>query len=311
MQIKISLPIFAIKHVNMVDSSRFKLSPFASILLLLFLVAIGFVLFLAIGVLVATLITGNWEFTSLISGDASSFQGLMALRIIQIFQTIGVFLFPALVFAIILSKRPFAMLGFKSANRDFFWLSAILMFFSMPAINLIASINAEIPMPQWMVEMEQAAEALTKAFMITENYGIFALNLLMVGVLPALGEELFFRGVLQKFFCKQLGSNFLGVVLTALIFSAVHLQFQGFIPRFLLGMVFGYLFVWTGSIWIPILMHFINNSLAVMVYFMIGRGLIPAETDTIGGLAELWQMGVISLVISVVLLWVIRKKAVT
>jgi len=103
----------------------------------------------------------------------------------------------------------------------------------------------------------------------------------------------------------------LGVVLTALIFSAVHLQFQGFIPRFLLGMVFGYLFVWTGSIWIPILMHFINNSLAVMVYFMIGRGLIPAETDTIGGLAELWQMGVISLVISVVLLWVIRKKAVT
>ena len=82
----------------------------------------------------------------------------------------------------------------------------------MPAINLIASINAEIPMPQWMVEMEQAAEALTKAFMITENYGIFALNLLMVGVLPALGEELFFRGVLQKFFCKQLGSNFLGVV---------------------------------------------------------------------------------------------------
>jgi hypothetical protein len=213
--------------------------------------------------------------------------------------------------AVLVSKQPFKELGFNKINQGLLLLSIVFMIIALPGINLIASLNAEIPMPGWMVEMEKASEALTKAFLITDRFSVFALNLLMVAILPAFGEELFFRGILQKYFCKMARNTFLGVLITAIIFSAIHMQFQGFIPRFILGMIFGYLYVWTRNIWIPILVHFANNGLATLAYYIIGKGIIPAESETLGGLTELWQVGVASILISSILLWLIWRSSIT
>jgi hypothetical protein len=98
--------------------------------------------------------------------------------------------------------------------------------------------------------------------------------------LPAIGEELLFRGVLQKLIQKMTGSSHWAIWITATLFSALHLQFFGFLPRLLLGALFGYLLEWTGTLWLPILAHFINNASGVIVFFITGEGLESDKPDT-------------------------------
>lgn len=253
---------------------------------------------------------GSWDFALILSTDISTPQGLMAIRIMQMFQTIGIFIFPSLVIAFLASEKPFGFLGFKAVSGRFILLSFLLMIVAIPGINLMASINAKVPLPEWMIEFEKTAENLIKTLLNTENPIILFINILMVAILPAIGEELFFRGVLQHYFRKISNSTFWGIVITALIFSAIHFQFQGFVPRFALGMIFGYLYVWTQSIWIPIAIHFVNNGLAVVIFYLISNGEIPAQTETIGELNVYWQLGVLSIIASAALTLLIYKERV-
>src|SRR5207344_1198984 len=95
-----------------------------------------------------------------------------------------------------------------------------------------------------------------------------AINLFIIAFLPALGEELFFRGMMQKLFSQLTKNNHLAIIITSIIFSAIHLQFYGFLPRMVLGIFLGYLLVWSGSLWLPILAHFVNNASAVLFTFL-------------------------------------------
>jgi membrane protease YdiL (CAAX protease family) len=98
------------------------------------------------------------------------------------------------------------------------------------------------------------------------------LNVFMIAVLPAIGEELIFRGVFQKILCSLFKSGHLAVWATAFIFSALHLQFFGFIPRFILGLIFGYLFLWSGTLWLPVISHFVNNTVPTVAAYIHGFG---------------------------------------
>ncbi|MFA5196683.1 MAG: CPBP family intramembrane glutamic endopeptidase, partial [Bacteroidales bacterium] len=110
----------------------------------------------------------------------------------------------------------------------------------------------------------------------------FFINILMIAVLPAIGEEFFFRGVLQRLLGEWFKNVHVAVIVTAVIFSAFHLQFYGFLPRFLLGMFLGYIFYWSGSLWVPIIVHFINNGLAVVVAWLSARGMVDFNFETFG-----------------------------
>ena len=96
----------------------------------------------------------------------------------------------------------------------------------------------------------------------------------------------------------------IAIWITAFIFSAVHMQFYGFVPRMLLGALFGYMFVWTGSLWVPVLMHFVNNGIAVVVNYLIDNQGLASDSknwaDTIGA-GSTWWLGVLSLIVAVVL----------
>jgi len=104
----------------------------------------------------------------------------------------------------------------------------------------------------------------------------------MIAILPAIGEELLFRGVLQRIFANWTKNIHLGVWIAAILFSAMHMQFYGFLPRMMLGVLFGYLFVWSGSLLLPILCHFINNGSAVIYAYVAGVDQFLEQEDSLG-----------------------------
>jgi membrane protease YdiL (CAAX protease family) len=291
------------KKYQMENSIRFNISPRKGIFFSLVFLTLGFLLFLFLGVITTAIVTGNWDLTQILSPTATTPDGLISIRIMQMFQTAGMFIFPAVLIALLASKKPLSFLGFKQASTKQMLLAIAMMVILIPGINLIASLNADIPVPDWMIQMEKSAEELIKRLLITDKFSIFTLNLFMVAVLPAIGEELFFRSILQKYFIKLTNNNAWGIIITSLIFSAIHMQFLGFIPRFMLGVVFGYLYLWTGSIKVTMLVHFVNNGLAVFLYYLIGTGIAPMDIENIGEPSQSWYLGVTSLIFSGFLLW--------
>jgi hypothetical protein len=149
------------------------------------------------------------------------------------------------------------------------------MFFSIPIINHLVEINQNLSFPeslksieQWMSQKEENANQIMVEFLKADNISALLLNLFMIAVLPAVGEELLFRGVLQRLIGKWLKNKHVGIFLAAVLFSAMHLQFYGFLPRLALGILFGYLFLWSGTLWLPIMAHFINNATAVIAFYV-------------------------------------------
>jgi membrane protease YdiL (CAAX protease family) len=149
-----------------------------------------------------------------------------------------------------------------------------LMIMILPFISWLTEINRMAPLPHALELAETRAEVIVNLFMSDGSLKGLFLNLLMIGVLPAIGEELFFRGVIQQQLSKGFRNPHVAVWVTAILFSFFHFQFHGFLPRMFLGVIFGYLFVWTGSLWLPVLAHLVNNGGAVMVEFLAQRNVI-------------------------------------
>ena len=246
-----------------------------------------------------------------------------ALKWVQFFQSTAMFLLPPLCVAYLWSQEPMKWLKVSEFQSfKFSGIAILLMLVALPAINLLSYWNQQMSLPaflepleQWMKTSEESAKVLTEQFMHTTTIGGLIINLLLMAVLPALGEELTFRGVLQRLFQGSKVSEFQGsrvphlaIWCSAILFSAIHLQFYGFIPRMLMGALFGYMLVWTGSLWIPILMHFTNNAMAVLLYFVSLRvGWDMEKMDAIGTNDTLW-LGVVSMVITIVGIYAFRRS---
>lgn len=240
------------------------------------------------------------------------------LKWIQLLQTITLFLLPSLILAYLCAKAPFCWLQLdKKADWKVFLWAVGIMLVALPAINLLAHINQQMTLPaflepleQWMKTAEEDAAHLTEQFLSVTTFGGLIINLLLMAVLPAIAEELTFRGVLQHLFTPKHQSSIphLAIWCSAILFSAIHMQFYGFIPRMLMGALFGYILAWTGSLWVPILMHFTNNAMAVLISFFA----IKAEwdndlLDTIGTGDTLW-LGIVSFVLTIVGIYIFRRS---
>jgi uncharacterized protein len=253
-------------------------------------------------------IYGSTAMSYLSNPNPSSTEALGVLKILQICQGIGMFIVPGFLVAMYFSSNPLRYLGFNRINLNLGFLVILTVLFAFPAINLLASLNELISMPQWMIDMEQKADVLTKAFMTVNGFGGILLNIFMIAILPAIGEELIFRGILQKLFTEMTGKAAWGIIISAILFSSMHLQFQGFFPRLALGILFGYFYFWSGSLWLPIIGHFINNSIAIIGYSLIYKGNIPPETENVGGLTVMWPLGLLSLGLVLILLLKIKGE---
>lgn len=251
-----------------------------------------------------------------------------ALKWVQFFQSTAMFLLPPLCVAYLWSEQPLKWLSAyplilpKGKGIRLGIGAVLLMLVALPAINLLSYWNQQMSLPaflepleQWMKTSEESAKVLTEQFMHTTTLGGLIINLLLMAVLPALGEELTFRGVLQRLLTPRITTSspycqtpHIAIWCSALLFSSIHLQFYGFVPRMLMGALFGYMLVWTGTIWVPILMHFTNNAAAVLLYFVSLRaGWDMEKMDAIGTNDTLW-LGVVSMVITIAGIYAFRRS---
>lgn len=266
-------------------------SPSLKILALIMVMIITFLVMLAVGVAISIPFFGrNYLNDPDLFNDYGNPQTVAALKYFQIVNQLGVFILPAILFVILTDDHFTKYLGFK---RDLSKFSSIFGFIvlivALPFINWLVDINNSIHLPEflerietWMRDSEDSAGKLTDAFLSTDQWGGFLVNLFMIAGLAAVGEELIFRGILVRLFREWTGNIHLAVIIPALLFSAMHLQFYGFFGRVLLGIILGYLFIWSGSLWVPILLHFLNNAMAVILAFMTKRGVLNVDLETFG-----------------------------
>lgn len=208
--------------------------------------------------------------------DPGSRNGMLTLSVIQ---QIVCFILPAYVASSLISKHPWGYMMLRNKTNGMQILGVVFAFLiALPALNQIVYWNANIVFPDviahWgetMKAMEESVAAHTAVILNITSWEGLIINLLVVGCLPAFAEELFFRGTLQRT-AGAIGAHHTSIWVVALFFSAMHLQFFGFIPRLLLGAFFGYLLYWTKSLYVPIIAHFINNGVVVAAAWLTARG---------------------------------------
>lgn len=254
-------------EISHIPSAFEKNKPSQNFLILLGMYVIGYALANVIGIFCYVSIAHKGLF-QLANLDFTDHSVLLATYIGQVLGSVVTFIMPALIFTALVTKNRMEYLNFNHGSKFIvFVLAAVLMVFANPMIDFMADLNSKIPFPDIIKRLEEAAQKEQDAFLANQGWLRFSANVIMIGLLAAFCEELFFRAVLQKIMIKWTKSVHWGVWITAIIFSAVHLEFYGFIPRMFMGVYLGYLFVWTRSIWVPMLAHFINNSLVVAVIF--------------------------------------------
>ena len=188
------------------------------------------------------------------------------LKLVQGFSTITIFLLPAIVFSLISFRfRQFYFLGFRKQEKISFYLLAIVIIFcSFPFVGWLGELNGHIPLAKWMIDSEKEASKQMEAFLKVSNSSVIIINILLVALLPAICEEVFFRGCLQRILIYAFKSPWAGIIVSAALFSAFHMQFEGFLPRMFLGILLGALFWYSNSLWPNIIAHFFNNSIQVI-----------------------------------------------
>lgn len=211
------------------------------------------------------------------------------LKFNQIMQSIGLFIIPAMLLNYLYrSHKPRAFAYKTPVSLSLIALSIAAIIVSLPIMEYLVKWNANIHLPdtfmaleKWMMNLEQAAEQFTQQLLSGTDYTSLGINVLMIAVIPAIGEEFFFRGIIQQVLAQWTNSKTWGVVLAAAFFSFFHFQFFGFVPRMAFGILFGFIFIWTRSIWYSVLAHFLNNAIAVMMFFLLNKGIINSDPETV------------------------------
>ena len=239
--------------------------------------------------------------------NLSNPKNIPILKYIQIIQSTSLFIIPPLILGKIFIGNSTEYLKInRSPGTKEIAIVFLLMIVLLPVINLLAELNSMIKFPEFMSSIERylqrtekEAEALTEAFLKVTTIKGLCLNLLMIGVIPAIGEEFLFRGVIQRILSNWTRNKHWGIIIAAFIFSLIHMQFYGFFPRFLLGAMFGYLLVWSGSLWLPILAHFVFNTMQVIAYYLVSIKVIDEKILNSGSSANMLPLTFVCFLITV------------
>jgi len=252
-----------------------KVHPFLQLLIFAGIAAGCFMIFGFIGTFILAQATGI-DLLVLSDPDKWDYSNpslLTFLRGMLVIQFISLFIIPVFLFARLSDTKPSLYLGLQPARPLYYILGIIVLIIALPFVDLAGTFNNELvpettAIGKWMKATEEAT-AKQIGFMLKRNtIQDLILNLFFVAVFAGVGEELFFRGVLQRLFIKLFRSPWAGILVAAFIFSAIHMQFYGFIPRFILGVLLGFIYWYSGSLWPAIVAHFVYDAFAIiMIYF--------------------------------------------
>lgn len=283
---------------------------FISLLIVLGTGILLFSVFLVAGMLIFDADLGLLENPS----SAVSEKEIAFLRYILISQEISFFIIPAII--ILIKLKPGHQTGLpdmKMPRINEVVLVIVLAFCILPVTSFTGQLNSGMHLPdwlsgveQWMIEKEDYAMRLADVIITPDAFWAMIFNVFIIAVIPAIGEEIIFRGVFQKILYNLFKSGHLAIWVTAFVFSALHFQFFGFVPRFILGLVFGYLFFWSGTLWLPVISHFVNNAVSVIAIYIQGGENVNALPDL-----PLWKQMIglpLPIILSIIILLYFRNK---
>lgn len=302
----------------MLNGIRANDKPIVKLLISFFTIFLVFSVFISIAIIIALPIFGID--LNVISGDIANYsdpENLPVIKFFQIVQSIGLFIIPPFILAYLFHGNIKQYLYLDQVpGMTITGILLLTLFFSAPVVNFLAEINEFLNLPDslsgienWMKKSEKNARDLTELFLRGESLKDLMLSLFMVAILPAIGEELIFRGIFQRLFTDLLRNKHMGILFSATLFSAFHLQFYGFLPRLFLGVYFGYILLWSKNMWYPIIAHFINNALAIFVYFFAYGKQIQEEVEQVGTTDHYFYLLPVSVLIFIFLIWQLRQQA--
>jgi membrane protease YdiL (CAAX protease family) len=292
-------------------------TTYKQVLLLGLLILVGLLVFAAGGMAIASLFWSPEDISAASSYILNTSSQINYMKLLQFLTMFSTFFFPAVALNYLAKSKNFSFLYLNHGidSQKAIMIIAILII-SMPIISGLMEWNSTLHLPTYLSETEEwirAKEAqltgITETFMLTTSLGGLLINLFVMAVLPAFGEEFIFRGILIKWFSKSMNIH-LAIFISAFLFSAIHIQFLGFFARFFLGMIFGYIFYWSGSLWAPILLHFLNNAMTVVAYYLVGVGSLQDDPATMGTInsTPILMMNILMLI--GVLYWFFRNRKV-
>lgn len=245
----------------------------------------------------------------LVSGQ--DVMSLNSLRFMQISSQIFTFVLPPILYAMLTNENPKESLGIKNVSYHWFIIGFVMMYAILPLNNVFAEWNAGLKLPESMSrieelikEMYESSAVVLEKLVNVNTFGGFVINLIMIAGLAALGEELLFRSIIQTFLIKTCKNAHVGIIIASAIFSFIHFDFYAFIPRLVLGMLLGYMFYYSRSIWVSMFMHFVNNATAVVIYYLNNIGVTNVDVETFG------QTQLLPLLISIALMIVLFRLAI-
>ncbi len=267
------------------------LSPFGKLLLFIGLVLVFSIATSLLGILVGVVIYGlNISDIGIIMSNTNDSEYIGFLKFYQSISQIGSFIAPSLLFAFMVSDSTSRYLLIDKKPRLISVLIVMLVVFAiLPFNSFLDELNRNMRFPdflsgveQWMKDKEELASKLTELFIGADSIWGLLLNLFVVALIPAFAEEFLFRGVFLKIFNQWFRNIHVAVIVSAIVFSAFHLQFYGFLPRLMMGIILGYVFVLTTNLWVPVIMHFVNNAATVIVYYLYEHDYINISAEKFG-----------------------------
>ncbi|MDR0796736.1 MAG: CPBP family intramembrane metalloprotease [Tannerella sp.] len=197
-------------------------------------------------------------------------QSVLSLQSVQFVTAVFTFLIPALCTAWLCSNRPKEFLNVRAfPGIGLLLLVCITTLLLSPMVSLTGYFNSQMQLPEslsgleaWMKSAEELANSLIRKIVSEKGWGMFLVNLFVIAVVAGVTEEFLFRGALFHILGQKINNHHVVIWLVAILFSAIHFQFYGFVPRMILGAYLGYLIYWTKNIWIPVFAHFFHNAIA-------------------------------------------------
>lgn len=206
------------------------------------------------------------------------------LRLSLFLNHLFFFLIPSFIYVFIYFRKDI-LKGFgleKAPNLVHLGLAGLFLFCSYPLINLFHYINSFIPLADWMTANEANVAEMLNKIIISDSKVVLILNILLISLMPAIGEELVFRRITQTNLEKILKNGHVAVWISAFIFSVIHFQFEGLFARMGLGAVMGYSYYYTRNFWIPVILHFFNNLLPLLALAILDKDITNTELQETG-----------------------------
>jgi membrane protease YdiL (CAAX protease family) len=300
----------------MATSAFHEMKPFPQLMFSLFVMIASVLIFMILGMIAAIPFFDFATLMNSITITENNPNGVNFLKYFQTIQSIGLFVVPPFILASLFHGNIGEYLKINRSTRPMnYLLASVSLLLIIPFINFLGAINGKMSFPDtfsgietWMRNMEDTAGIMVEQFMKVTSLSGLLFNVFMIAVLPAIGEELMFRGVVQRIFTTWTKNHHWGIWISAFLFSAMHLQFYGFLPRMALGALFGYMLVWTGSMWIPMLAHFVNNLMGVLGYFLMNKQVISKDVEELGAGSDQLPLVVLSATLVGILLFVFYRN---